>query len=56
MEDGDGVDPATAVAEDKFYEFDSGEKVSRDRERDKDEFCFLLLHRDTSNSKWRRLC
>lgn len=45
MEDGDAVDPTTVVAEDNFYEFDGGEKVSGDRKRDEDEFCCLLLHR-----------
>lgn len=57
MDDGDVVVPKTVVAEDKFYEFDSDEKVSGDRERDEDEFCFFL-HRDdiTRNLKWTRLC
>lgn len=40
------MDPTRVVAEDNFYEFDGGEKVSGDRERDEDKLCFLLLHRD----------
>ena len=36
------MDPTRVVAQDNFYEFDGGEKVSGDRERDEDKLCFLL--------------
>lgn len=40
------MDLMRVVVEDNFYEFDGGEKVFGDWERDEDKFCFLFFYCD----------